>query len=122
MIFRTDDRYAQNTFCDAGPNEGTYRAIGFVYGTYGEIAALLGARKAELIVVEPAERSSDLTVPYIAPDWWPYGKQFPDWQVWRGVAGLLYARRPKSSPPKVVRAATVEGLRDQIEITISLGD
>ena len=37
------------------------------------------------------------------PDWWPYAPEFPDWHVWRGVAGLLYARRPRSSPPKVVR-------------------
>src|SRR6516165_4509785 len=38
-----------------------------------------------------------------SPDWWPYAPEFPHWHVWRGVAGLLYARRPKSSPPKVVR-------------------
>ena len=49
-----------------------------------------------------------------APDWWPYAPEFPDWHVWRGVAGLLYARRPRSSPPKVVRGKDTVDLRDQI--------
>lgn len=48
------------------------------------------------------------------PDWWPYGAEFPDWQAWRGVTGLLYARRVRSSPAKVARAGTVDGLRDGI--------
>ena len=50
------------------------------------------------------------------PDWWPYAPEFPDWHVWRGVAGLLYARRPRSSPPKVVRGKTTVDLRDQIRL------
>jgi hypothetical protein len=50
----------------------------------------------------------------IHPEWWPYGEQFPDWDVWEGVSGLLYARRPRSSPAKVARAETVDGLRDGI--------
>lgn len=33
------------------------------------------------------------------------------WHTWTGVGGLLYARRPMSSPPRVTRAADVEGLR-----------
>jgi hypothetical protein len=40
--------------------------------------------------------------------------QFPDWHDWPGVSGLLYARRPRSSPPKVVSAATAAGLADAI--------
>lgn len=48
------------------------------------------------------------------PDWWPYAHQFPHWHVWRGVAGLLYARRPRSSPPKVVRGKDMTALRDRI--------
>ena len=48
------------------------------------------------------------------PDWWPYGCDCPGWHVWRGVAGLLYARRPKTSPPKVARARDVTALREQI--------
>ena len=51
-----------------------------------------------------------------APDWWPYAPEFPNWHVWRGVAGLLYARRPRSSPPKVVRGRSVVDLRDQIRL------
>ena len=51
------------------------------------------------------------------PDWWPYEPEFPDWHVWRGVAGLLYARRPRTSPPKIVRAESTAGLRDQIRLS-----
>ena len=29
------------------------------------------------------------------------------WECWAGVAGLLYARRRKSSPPIVLRGVTV---------------
>ena len=39
---------------------------------------------------------------------------FPCWHVWRGVSGLWYARRPRSSPPVVVRAKTTGELRDRI--------
>jgi hypothetical protein len=36
--------------------------------------------------------------------------------VWEGViAGVLYARKPLSSPPRVVRAASVAGLMQAIE-------
>jgi hypothetical protein len=37
------------------------------------------------------------------------------WQTWTGVGGVLYARRERTSPPKVVRAADAEGLRAAIE-------
>jgi hypothetical protein len=37
------------------------------------------------------------------------------WTTWVGVGGVLYARRPNSTPPKVVRAADVEGLSAAIE-------
>jgi hypothetical protein len=47
-------------------------------------------------------------------DWWPYAAEFPHWHVWRGVCGLVYARRPRTSPPVVVRAENVVDLRDQI--------
>jgi hypothetical protein len=36
--------------------------------------------------------------------------RFPDWHPWLGVTGLLYARRPRSSPPKVVRASDTAAL------------
>lgn len=50
------------------------------------------------------------------PAWWPaeYSTEFPHWHVWRGVGGLLYGRRLMSSPPRVVRAESVEDLGDQI--------
>jgi hypothetical protein len=40
--------------------------------------------------------------------------EFPWWEVWRGVTGVLYARRLKSSPPLVVRAHTWTALRARI--------
>ena len=40
--------------------------------------------------------------------------EFPHWYVWRGVLGLLYARWPKSSPPKVTRAGNVAELRERM--------
>jgi hypothetical protein len=48
------------------------------------------------------------------PDWWPYAAEFPQWHVWRGVSGLVYARRPRTSPPIVVRGEDPMDLRDQI--------
>jgi hypothetical protein len=32
--------------------------------------------------------------------------QFPGWEAWRGVSGLLYVRRRMSSPPVVFRGYT----------------
>ena len=49
-----------------------------------------------------------------APPWWPYGKEFPSWYVWRGVTGLYYARVPGISPQRVLRATSAAALRDQI--------
>jgi hypothetical protein len=49
-----------------------------------------------------------------APDWWPYAQEFPYWHVWRGIAGLLYARRLMSSPPRVVSSQDPVELREQI--------
>jgi hypothetical protein len=41
---------------------------------------------------------------------------YPGWETWRGIlAGVVYARRPNSSPPMVVRSVTPEGLREAIE-------
>lgn len=41
---------------------------------------------------------------------------FPRWETWVGtLPHLLYARIPMSSPPIVVRGATPEGLRAEVE-------
>jgi hypothetical protein len=48
------------------------------------------------------------------PGWWSHAREYPHWYVWRGVAGHFYARVPRTSPPRVVRALTAEGLRDEI--------
>jgi hypothetical protein len=36
------------------------------------------------------------------------------WKTWAGVGGVLYARRERSSPPKVVRGADADALRAAI--------
>ena len=38
----------------------------------------------------------------------------PGWHYWRGVSGLFYGRRKKSSPPIVFRAENLDGLRQQV--------
>jgi hypothetical protein len=43
---------------------------------------------------------------------------FPQWEVWTGIAGLVYARRLLSSPPMVVRAEDPRDLIDQINAEI----
>jgi hypothetical protein len=62
---------------------------------------------------EPRTASSGITGEEV-PDWWPYAAEFPRWHVWRGVCGLVYARRPRTSPPLVVRAANPGDLLAQI--------
>jgi hypothetical protein len=43
-------------------------------------------------------------------------RDYPGWHAWPGaLAGVVYARRPRSSPPLVVRAVTPDALREQIE-------
>lgn len=49
-----------------------------------------------------------------APKWWPFAAEFPHWHVWRGINGLVYARRALSSPPVVVRGEDAVDLRDAI--------
>lgn len=41
-------------------------------------------------------------------------KACPRWQCWVGVAGLLYARRPLTSPPAVIRSENAQDLLGQI--------
>jgi hypothetical protein len=41
---------------------------------------------------------------------------YPAWHCWAGaIAGLVYARRNLSSPPRVVRAVTTGELRAEVE-------
>jgi hypothetical protein len=41
-------------------------------------------------------------------------REFPGWHWWRGVSGLYYVRRVRSSPPIVLRAETLDELREQV--------
>ena len=40
--------------------------------------------------------------------------EYPAWHCWRGIAGLLYARKPLTSPPVVIRGEDATDLRDKI--------
>jgi hypothetical protein len=42
------------------------------------------------------------------------GAEFPGWYAWRGVAGVMYARRPNSSPQITVRAHNLTVLRIRV--------
>jgi hypothetical protein len=42
--------------------------------------------------------------------------EFPGWHAWRGVNGLLYARRSRSSPAVVVRGKSLTVLRIRIAV------
>lgn len=43
-------------------------------------------------------------------------RDYPGWHAWAAaLAGLVYARRPRTSPPLVVRATSIKGLRKEIE-------
>jgi hypothetical protein len=50
----------------------------------------------------------------VLPEWKAFSREFPQWYVWRGVAGQYYARVPRTSPPRVVRARNTEDLRREI--------
>jgi hypothetical protein len=50
------------------------------------------------------------------PDLAALEADYPGWNAWEGViAGVLYARRPRSSPPRVVRATNPGALAAAIE-------
>ena len=40
--------------------------------------------------------------------------EYPFWELWHGIAGLCYARKPLTSPPVVLRGEDPAVLRDQI--------
>ena len=42
-------------------------------------------------------------------------REYPHWHCWRGIAGLVYARRLLSSPPVVLRGEDPLDLCDQIQ-------
>jgi hypothetical protein len=52
------------------------------------------------------------------PDWWPYGAEFPHWDIWRGVDRLCYARLRGASPPMTVRGEDAVDLRDQVRAVV----
>lgn len=41
-------------------------------------------------------------------------EEFGKWHIWQGVAGWWYARRRKTSPPVVVKAQDLAGLREEL--------
>ena len=74
-----------------------------------------GARESRKATTRTASSAAPATTAAThVPDWWPYAAEFPHWHVWRGVCGLVYARRPRISPPFVVRGEDAVDLRDQV--------
>jgi hypothetical protein len=71
--------------------------------TFGDHARRLLACSLEDAVQEMQSPTGPEVTREDVPDWWPYAAEFPHWHVWRGVCGLVYARRPRTSPPVVVR-------------------
>lgn len=43
-----------------------------------------------------------------------YGTLPRGWECWRGISGLLYARRRRSTPPVVLRSTSAEDLARQV--------
>ena len=41
-------------------------------------------------------------------------REYPSWEIWEGIAGLVYARKLNTSPPVVLRGEDCVDLRDQI--------
>jgi hypothetical protein len=67
---------------------------------------------------EPMERQTGIwpgPEAHETPDWWPYSAEFPHWRVWRGISGLMYARRTGSHPTALVSGEDAVDLRDQIK-------
>ncbi len=48
------------------------------------------------------------------PAWWPHTAELPDWDVWRDICGLVYARWRGADPPVQVRGEDAVDLRDAI--------
>jgi hypothetical protein len=46
--------------------------------------------------------------------------EFPGWRVWLGISSLWYARRVLSSPPVILRAETLNELREAISERLGL--
>lgn len=69
-----------------------------------------------MAATEPIQPGHDDTGPERARALAAISRDYPPWHAWAGVlAGNLYARRPGTSPPLVVRAVTLDGLRRGIE-------
>jgi hypothetical protein len=41
-------------------------------------------------------------------------REFPAWEIWKGVTYFWYARKPLTSPPIVERGEDLTDLRDQM--------
>ena len=46
-------------------------------------------------------------------------REFPCWHWWRGVSGLYYVRRVKSSPPIVLRAESKDELVGKVRVYLA---
>jgi hypothetical protein len=46
------------------------------------------------------------------------GAEFPQWEIWRGVDRLCYARLRGAAPPMTVRGEDAVDLRDQVRAVV----
>jgi hypothetical protein len=61
----------------------------------------------ELAGTEAVDQDGELSAEDLA-------KEFPRWQVWRGICHMWYGRLLNSSPPVIVRGEDPTDLRDEI--------
>lgn len=93
------------------------RALATAHDTLAAKIALLEAKQAAdtMTVAQVAEQAQAAQVEYNRARALAEIQADTGWETWVGVGGALYARRPRTSPPKIVRAADAAGLRQQIE-------
>jgi hypothetical protein len=101
----------------ASREEARARALATAHDTLAARIALLEAEQAAgtMTPAQVAEQAAAAQAVYDRARALAEIQAETGWQTWAGVGGVLYARRPNSSPPKLVRAADAAGLREQIE-------
>jgi hypothetical protein len=114
---RRDPLESDATGIPAGRKQALAQALATAHDTLAAKIALLEAEQAAgtMTAAQVAEQAWAAQVEYDRVRALAEIQAGTGWETWAGVGGVLYARRPRTSPPKVVRAADAAGLRQQIE-------
>ena len=93
------------------------RALATAHDTLAAKLALLGIEReaGTMTTAQVAEQAQAAQAEYDRARALAEIQAASGWQTWVGVGGVLYARRPNSSPAQMVRARDAAGLRQQIE-------